>query len=387
MFLPIAELAAAVALFPRASAWWAALGALGLLVLFSAAIGRLARGERPDCRCFGQLSAKPVGWSTLARNAGFAGIALLVVGLGRHDPGLSVVGWLRAARARRPGARDDRAGSPSVSWRRSRSWWCGSSSTSARSPHGSRRSRPSWRIAARPPPSGRTRGRPTRGCPSARPRRRSSFPTSEGRRVRSPPCSRRVAPCYSSSAARGVTPAARWRPSSFGGSGSTRRSSGWWSCRADAGREPGEARRARRRSPSAPGGLGGRRRLRRAVDAGRGAARRTGRIASAVAYGDQAIRALVARAVATPDVPIVGPEARGDRGRFRSCGTAGHRGSATRRRRSVGPISTAGRSIWETTAAAIRSSCSGSRTVPTASGWPRTSAAGRRSHRVARPGS
>jgi thiol-disulfide isomerase/thioredoxin len=41
---------------------------------------------------------------------------------------------------------------------------------------------------------------------------------------------------------------------------------------------------------------------------------RTGRIASPVAYGDQAIRALVARAVATPDVPIVGPEARGDRG-------------------------------------------------------------------------
>jgi cytochrome oxidase Cu insertion factor (SCO1/SenC/PrrC family) len=42
---------------------------------------------------------------------------------------------------------------------------------------------------------------------------------------------------------------------------------------------------------------------------------RTGRIASAGAYGDQAIRALVARAVAAPDVPVVGsPEARGDRG-------------------------------------------------------------------------
>jgi uncharacterized membrane protein YphA (DoxX/SURF4 family) len=93
--LPLAELAVALALLPRASAWWAAVGALGLLALFSAAIGRaLARGERPDCRCFGQLRAKPVGWATLARNAGFAGIAVLIVGLGRHDPGPSVVGWL-----------------------------------------------------------------------------------------------------------------------------------------------------------------------------------------------------------------------------------------------------------------------------------------------------
>jgi uncharacterized membrane protein YphA (DoxX/SURF4 family) len=60
--LPVVELAVAVALLPRGSAWWAALGALGLLVLFSAAIGRaLARGERPDCRCFGQLRPRPVG--------------------------------------------------------------------------------------------------------------------------------------------------------------------------------------------------------------------------------------------------------------------------------------------------------------------------------------
>jgi thiol-disulfide isomerase/thioredoxin len=93
--LPVVELVVAAALIPLASAWWAALAALGLLLLFSAVIGRvLARGERPDCRCFGQLRPQPVGWSTLVRNAGLAALALIVLALGRQDPGPSVLGWL-----------------------------------------------------------------------------------------------------------------------------------------------------------------------------------------------------------------------------------------------------------------------------------------------------
>ena len=95
VLLPLAELAVAVALIPTASAWWGALGALALLVLFVAAIGyNLARGRTPDCHCFGQLHSAPVGWSTLIRNVILAAVAGFVVGLGRTNAGASAIGWL-----------------------------------------------------------------------------------------------------------------------------------------------------------------------------------------------------------------------------------------------------------------------------------------------------
>ncbi len=93
--LPLVELAVAVALIPSASAWWGALGALALLLLFAAAIGYLlARGRTPDCHCFGQLHSAPVGWSTLVRNLILAAVAGFVVGFGRTTAGASTVEWL-----------------------------------------------------------------------------------------------------------------------------------------------------------------------------------------------------------------------------------------------------------------------------------------------------
>jgi peroxiredoxin/uncharacterized membrane protein YphA (DoxX/SURF4 family) len=78
--VPLVELAVAVALIPAATAWWGALAALALLLLFSAAIGvNLARGRKPDCHCFGQLHSAPVGWPTLARNGVLAALAGLVL--------------------------------------------------------------------------------------------------------------------------------------------------------------------------------------------------------------------------------------------------------------------------------------------------------------------
>ncbi len=95
VLLPLAELAVAVALIPTAWAWWGALGALALLLLFAAAIGyNLARGRTPDCHCFGQLHSAPVGWSTLVRNLVLAAVAGFVVGLGRTNAGASVLDWL-----------------------------------------------------------------------------------------------------------------------------------------------------------------------------------------------------------------------------------------------------------------------------------------------------
>jgi peroxiredoxin len=95
MLLPLAELAVAVALIPTLSAWWGAVGALALLLLFVAGISyNLARGRTPDCHCFGQLHSAPAGWRTLTRNAALAGLAGLVVWQGPAQPGPSIVSWL-----------------------------------------------------------------------------------------------------------------------------------------------------------------------------------------------------------------------------------------------------------------------------------------------------
>src|SRR5437763_14526978 len=62
LLLPLAELAVAVALLATTSAWWGALGALALLLLFVAGVSfNLARGRTPDCRGFGLLPSGTVG--------------------------------------------------------------------------------------------------------------------------------------------------------------------------------------------------------------------------------------------------------------------------------------------------------------------------------------
>src|SRR6266571_3913788 len=64
LLLPLAELAVAVA----------------LLLLFIAGIAfNLARGRRPECHCFGQVSSRPIGWSTLLRNLVLAAAAGFIV--------------------------------------------------------------------------------------------------------------------------------------------------------------------------------------------------------------------------------------------------------------------------------------------------------------------
>jgi methylamine dehydrogenase accessory protein MauD len=93
--LPLAELAAALALIPVASAWWGAVAALALLLIFLAGIGSsLARGKKPDCHCFGQLYSRPVGAETLVRNAVIAIVAGGIVLAGPSNPGASAFGWL-----------------------------------------------------------------------------------------------------------------------------------------------------------------------------------------------------------------------------------------------------------------------------------------------------
>ena len=93
--LPLAELAVAVALLPVASAWFGALGALGLLLAFVVGIAyNLARGRTPDCHCFGRLHSAPAGWSQLVRNAVLAALAGLVIVQGPDQVGPSALAWL-----------------------------------------------------------------------------------------------------------------------------------------------------------------------------------------------------------------------------------------------------------------------------------------------------
>src|ERR1051325_7907995 len=53
--LPVIEILIAAAFLPLVSAWWSAVAALALLLIFALGIGlNLSRGQRPDCNCFGQ---------------------------------------------------------------------------------------------------------------------------------------------------------------------------------------------------------------------------------------------------------------------------------------------------------------------------------------------
>jgi len=93
--LPVVELGVAFALVSTSFAWWGALGALGLLVVFVVVIVvNIARGRHPNCQCFGQLRIAPVGRSTLIRNLILAAIAGYVVSQGRLDMGATATAWL-----------------------------------------------------------------------------------------------------------------------------------------------------------------------------------------------------------------------------------------------------------------------------------------------------
>jgi methylamine utilization protein MauE len=89
----LTELALAGLLVPSTTGRPAALAASALAIAFSAVVARTLRsGKRPDCGCFGSLSAAPIGWTTLARNAALVALAGAVAV--RPAPAL---GWVESA--------------------------------------------------------------------------------------------------------------------------------------------------------------------------------------------------------------------------------------------------------------------------------------------------
>ncbi len=89
LLLPIAELLIALALLPKALAWYGGIAALAMLVIFIVGIiVTLARGRTPDCHCFGKLHSAPIGFPTIARNVVFCAFATVIVKHGPDQPGM-----------------------------------------------------------------------------------------------------------------------------------------------------------------------------------------------------------------------------------------------------------------------------------------------------------
>ena len=98
--LPLVEILIAAALIPTATAWVGAIAALALLFSFCVGIAvNLARGKSPDCHCFGQIHSEPVKWSTFTRNIILSAVAGLIVVQGNDNAGLSALNWLADLKA------------------------------------------------------------------------------------------------------------------------------------------------------------------------------------------------------------------------------------------------------------------------------------------------
>lgn len=91
IFLPAAELLVALALLPISTAWFGAVGATLLLAIFvGAMLWQMAKGNAPDCHCFGAIHSEPVSWKSLIRNGVFAALAIFLVARGARAQGASL---------------------------------------------------------------------------------------------------------------------------------------------------------------------------------------------------------------------------------------------------------------------------------------------------------
>jgi thiol-disulfide isomerase/thioredoxin/uncharacterized membrane protein YphA (DoxX/SURF4 family) len=89
--LPVAELLFALLLLPVSTAWFGAVGAFLLLAVFiGGMIWQMAKGNAPDCHCFGAIHSEPVSKKSLIRNIIFAILAFFLIVGGKNNQGLSL---------------------------------------------------------------------------------------------------------------------------------------------------------------------------------------------------------------------------------------------------------------------------------------------------------
>jgi len=88
--LSLAEIGIAVLLLSTTTSWYAAIAALSLLLLFIVQIiYQLAKGNTPDCHCFGQIHSEPVSKVSIIRNIAFACAAGMLVYSGQNLQGMA----------------------------------------------------------------------------------------------------------------------------------------------------------------------------------------------------------------------------------------------------------------------------------------------------------
>ncbi|MFZ1702383.1 MAG: MauE/DoxX family redox-associated membrane protein [Pyrinomonadaceae bacterium] len=90
--LPLFEIALGISLLFVSSSWYGAIGSAGLLaIFFIAMLYQMAKGNAPDCHCFGQIHSEPVGISSVLRNIVLLGFAVFLAAGGAARQGLSLV--------------------------------------------------------------------------------------------------------------------------------------------------------------------------------------------------------------------------------------------------------------------------------------------------------
>ncbi len=90
--LPIVEFGFAILLLPLFTAWFGAIGTFLLLAVFiGGMLWQIAKGNAPDCHCFGAIHSEPVSWKSLARNVVFAALAFVLVAQGYYNQGLGLM--------------------------------------------------------------------------------------------------------------------------------------------------------------------------------------------------------------------------------------------------------------------------------------------------------
>jgi thiol-disulfide isomerase/thioredoxin len=91
VLLSLVEIAIGAMLIATQTSWYGAIGALVLLVLFIAQMSyQLARGNSPDCHCFGQVYSAPVSTLSVIRNLVFAIPAAVLVIRGQNGQGAAI---------------------------------------------------------------------------------------------------------------------------------------------------------------------------------------------------------------------------------------------------------------------------------------------------------
>jgi peroxiredoxin len=89
--LPFAEIVFAYCFLFVSTSWLGAIGGLILLLTFSGGmLWQMAKGNAPDCHCFGQMHSEPISPKTLIRNIIFAILALFLIAQGRDGQGYSL---------------------------------------------------------------------------------------------------------------------------------------------------------------------------------------------------------------------------------------------------------------------------------------------------------